>query len=297
MHPILKHLSKNAEKHAGRITLLIEEGSKIPEDLDVFSDLEYKGKDGNLLGADIFRPKNQGATMLPIIVFVHGGGLFVGNRKVNRVFCEVLARLGYLVVSLEYRLLSETNGIGEINDICAGLHFVNGCAESYGGDLNRVFLMGESAGAYLALYATMVANSDVFEGALDYPGALCKVKGLCFFSGMFYATLNDPIGMVYKKDMFGDRVYDKTFMKLMNPNNSVIISNLPPMFLVSSSGDFLKSYTINFAKALEKKGHDHKLKYFDKGNHLRHAFVSFTPLLPESTEVLAGFKKWTDKFK
>ncbi|WP_022762531.1 alpha/beta hydrolase [Butyrivibrio sp. AD3002] len=291
MNPILEHLSKNAKKHAGKITLVLEENSKIPEDLDIFFDIEYRGKDGNTLCADIFKQKNN-EKKLPIIVFAHGGGLFVGNRKVNRIFCEVIARLGYLVFSIDYRLLSETDGIGGISDVCSGLEFVTAFAEDYGGDPDKVILMGESAGAYLALYAAVVANSDILDGVIEKPETLCKVKGLCCSSGMFYVTRNDPIGMVYKKDMFGKRTKDKAFTKLTNPNNPDIISKLPPVFLVSSSGDFLRSYTLKFAKALEKEGHDHELIYYEKSNHLLHAFVSFAPLLPESAEVLARLQKW-----
>lgn len=294
MNPILEHLSKNVEKHADKITLLLEENSRIPEDLDICFDLEYRGKDSNTLYADVFRQKNIKGKKLPVIVFVHGGGLFVGNRKVNRIFCEVIARLGYLVFSIDYRLLSQADGIGEISDVCSGLEYVTACAKDYVGDLNRVILMGESAGAYLALYASVVANSDIFEGVIEKSGNLCKVAGLCCFSGMFYVTRNDPIGFVYKKDMFGAKIRDKAFMKLTDPGNADIISRLPPVFLVSSRGDFLKIYTLKYAKALKKEGHVHKLIYYDKAEHLRHAFVSFAPLLPESAETLAELVKWTN---
>ncbi|WP_050008058.1 alpha/beta hydrolase [Butyrivibrio sp. WCE2006] len=293
MNPVLAHLMKNARSHSSHVSNVIDENVNIPVDLEEVFDREYLGIDGNKLFADIYRPKGRYISELPIVIFAHGGGLFIGNRKFNRLFCEILAKIGYLVFSIDYRLIDEADAIGEISDVCSAIKFVTDCAEEFGGDINNVFLIGESAGAFLSLYASVVANSDIFSGIIYKPDRFCRVKGLICISGMLYTTLNDPIGMVYKDDLYGKRVKDKSFMKLMNPNNEEIMSALPPIFLITSSGDFLKRYSLKFAKKLKRENHMHELVYFKNANHLKHAFISMLPLLPESAETLSKIKKWT----
>lgn len=319
MNPILRYLSENAKKHAPPIIRAESGKAGEPESPEVFHDLEYRGENGTRLFADVYRPAGTsgdcvGETTsgdfsrgcgsggrhlrktgkLPVAVFVHGGGLFAGNRKMNRVFCEKLAAAGFLVFSIEYRLISETDAFGELSDVCAGLAFAEREAGGYGGDKNRLFLVGESAGAYLALFAAAMSGSEELRRETGCSAPPVRVKGLIAFSGMFYTEKMDLIGLVYKNDLYGKKIRDRGFIRLMNPENPEVISSLPPVFLTSSKGDFLKSYTLRFAAALKRAGHPCALTYYKDRRDLGHAFPSLAPSTPEGTAVLMKMTRWVN---
>ena len=292
MNPILRWLRSGAEKHAPLIVR--EEGSRsVMPDVEEFPDVPYCTGDGTPLLADVYRPvRTSPGQKLPAAIMVHGGGLFAGNRKINRVFCEKLAQRAFLVFSLEYRLIDETNACGAITDVCSGLDLVRDAIERYGGDFSRVCLIGESAGAFLSLYAAALSRSDVLSQAIGCIQPGLRPTALVCLSGMLYTAGTNAVGMVYKKDLYGDRRRDSAFMELMNPEHLQVLDALPPVLLTSSRGDFLRSHTLKYAKALERAGHPCELLYYAEGNALGHAFPSLSPSLPESEEVMEKLVAW-----
>ncbi len=272
-----------------------EKEHPLPDDLSLVEDLAYKGPDGASLALDVYRPKNASADPLPIAVFVHGGGLFVGSRKANRTYAELLAQRGYVVFSLEYRLLDKADGIGEISDVCAGLSYVKDHAAEFGGDLTHVFVIGESAGGFLSLYATALLNSPLMQEKFGIKAPELSVRGLACFGGMLYTARFDIIGLVYRGDMYGKRLKDESFKELLDPENPRVETKLPPVLQVTSGADFLKTYTLRFNNALTLAGHDHRLIYYKDGEKLTHAFPSLQPNLLQSREVLDELDAWFKK--
>jgi acetyl esterase/lipase len=292
MNLVLRHFYKNAGKHSKKMLRDMSQMYEIPADLDEVFDIEYKNEKGYKLAADMFRPKYRGSSKLPVAIFIHGGGLFAGSRKMNRLFCEIMARLGHIVYSVEYRLIDEANGLEEISDICTAFDFVKQNTEDHGGDPEKVVVVAESAGAYLAIYAAALTKSRMLSEKTGISGSNLDIKGIILSSGMIYANRKDPIGAVYKKDLFGEGRKDKELMRLMNPEAPEVMESLPPFLLISSSGDFLKDYTLRYASKLKKAGRQVKLIYYRESKHLFHAFATLTPLLPESNVVIAKMKKW-----
>jgi len=64
---------------------------------------------------------------------------------------------------------------------------------------------------------------------------------------------------------------------------------------VTSKADFLKSYTLQFNRALMVAGHDNRLIYYKTGKELKHAFPSLRPDLPQSKEILDELDAWFRK--
>lgn len=294
MNFILKRLSASARAHEA--VLNMKQGnfhSPAFPSLEVFPDLPYHGQDGAALAADVYR-RRDAAGLLPVVVMVHGGGLFAGNRKIDRVFCEKLAEEGYLVFAVDYRTIDKADACGEISDLCAGFSFVSGMLGEYGGDPQRVYVAAESAGAFLALYATASSNAPALARRIGCESTGLKVRALVCFSGMFYTTKSDLIGAVYQQDLYGMRRKDRVFMNEMNPENKEIITNLPPVLLTSSRHDFLKNYTLRYAEALREAGHPCQLLFYRGGRQVGHAFPALNPQLPESEEVLEKMLAWLD---
>ena len=263
MNFILNKLRVSSRARAAVAAREREKRTPKPEGLEIIPDVPYAGPDSSALAADIYRPVCRSGP-LPVVVMVHGGGLFVGDRKIDTAFCQVLAGKGFLVFSIEYRLIDEADGCGEISDISAGFSFVSESLSAYGGDPGRVCVIAESAGAFLSVYAAVMTKSDALANMIGGVPAQIPIRALVCLSGMFYTTKPDLIGLVYRSSLYGSRRKDKQFMRRMNPEHIDVISNLPPLLLISSSADYLKRYTLRYAKALRKAGHPCELLYYKK---------------------------------
>jgi acetyl esterase/lipase len=88
---------------------------------------------------------------LPVIVFIHGGGWALGDPHDYRFMARALAPEGYAVVLAGYRLYPQARYPAMLEDGASALRWVADHAAQFGGDPQRVVLMGHSAGAYNAV--------------------------------------------------------------------------------------------------------------------------------------------------
>lgn len=265
----------------------------VPDDLAEEFNVPYKGRDGNDLYADIYRQKETPGEKLPVLINVHGGGLFAGRPVMERASAEAFARRGYLVFVPSYRLFRDADACGEISDICAAFDFAGRELADRGGDPDRVFVIAESAGAFLTEYAVAMGKSQKLRAKIGYEPSQTEIKAAAFVSGMFYTAGKDIFGRVYPPDIYGDRCRDKEFMALMDPENEEVVKNLPPSIFTTSRDDFLRGYTIRYAEAVKKAGVPNRLVYYaEKNKDLVHAFVTLWPELPESKNAMDKIDEW-----
>lgn len=92
---------------------------------------------------DIYYPTDS--TGFATIFWIHGGGLQNGNKH----FQEELLNQGMAVVAINYRMYPDAKAPACIDDAAAALAWVFKHIESYGGDPNKIFVTGHSAGGYL----------------------------------------------------------------------------------------------------------------------------------------------------
>jgi len=115
------------------------------------------------LTLNIWTPARTAADRLPVMVWIYGGGFFVGSGSAPAYDGEALARRGVIVVTLNYRLgalgflahpaLSRESARGVsgnygLLDQIAALHWVQNNIAAFGGDFANVTVFGRSAGAY-----------------------------------------------------------------------------------------------------------------------------------------------------
>ena len=290
---VLTKMAERAAKRMGDPRDREEAKYPVPEDLIEEFNVLFRGRDGNDLTADIYRPKETAEEIMPVIIIVHGGGLFAGHPIMERGAAEMFARMGYLVFVPSYRLLTEADACGEISDICAAFDFAGEELVRRGGDSGRVFVIAESAGAFLAEYAVAMQSSEKLRGLIGYEPSHTAIRAIAFVSGMFYTTGKDLLGLAYPEEIYGDRRRDEEFMACMDPECEEVITKLPPSILTTSKNDFLRGYTIKYAEALKKAGIDNKLVYYaEKKKELVHAFVTIYPELPESKDAAGRIDDW-----
>lgn len=138
----------------------------------VMSDLAY-GHD-QLQKLDVYLPaRPQGA---PILMMVHGGGWRRGDKTNTGVIDNKVsfwvARQGYIFVSVNYRLLPEANPLQQADDIMSAIAFTQKHAREWGGDPDRLVLMGHSAGGHLVALVAANPAKAAQQGAGPWRGTV-----------------------------------------------------------------------------------------------------------------------------
>jgi acetyl esterase/lipase len=126
-------------------------------------DIAFAEHDGAMLLGDLYLPR--GLAKAPVLVCVHGGGWQVGDRKFYTHWGNYLARNGYAVFAIEYRLMKP--GVktwpGAVHDVRAAVQFVRAEAAEFGLDPDRIGLIGDSAGAHLSALVALAGNEPLFS--------------------------------------------------------------------------------------------------------------------------------------
>jgi arylformamidase len=131
---------------------------------------------------DVFLPKNatRGAPA-PVLVMVHGGGWCVGDKAlaaVTRNKVNHWVGKGFVFVSVGYRMLPDgLQAFQQAADVAKALAHVQQHAPEWGGDPQRVILMGHSAGAHLVSLVNADASLRESAGARQVLGTISLDSG------------------------------------------------------------------------------------------------------------------------
>jgi len=97
---------------------------------------------------DIYAPAD--AKSLPVVFWIHGGGWQVGDKSDVNLKPQAFMDRGFVFVSTNYRLLPNVDMGTLTRDVAKSFGWVHKHIAEFGGDPNRIFVMGHSAGAQLA---------------------------------------------------------------------------------------------------------------------------------------------------
>lgn len=121
------------------------------------------------LKMDIYYPESDSLEKRPFIMFIHGGGFYIGDKKSEAMVesCRYFASMGYVCASVNYRLgfkpvgpSVERAGYRALQDIHAAMRFVVKNAEAYGIDTDYLFVGGSSAGGVTSLNLAFMRNKN-----------------------------------------------------------------------------------------------------------------------------------------
>ncbi len=130
-------------------------GLTVPPDIEERADICY-GTDPVWQVLDVYRPRGTRGT-LPVIISIHGGGWTYGDKERYRFYCMDLALRGFAVVNFTYRVAPEFKFPAGIKDTQLVFSWVMKNSEWF--DLNRVFAVGDSAGAHmLTIYCALCSD-------------------------------------------------------------------------------------------------------------------------------------------
>jgi arylformamidase len=97
---------------------------------------------------DVYSPSS--AKDLPVVFWIHGGGWQMGDKSSVQIKPQAFMDKRFVFVSTNYRLLPNVDMDTIVRDIARSIHWVHDHIAEYGGDPQRLFVMGHSAGAQLA---------------------------------------------------------------------------------------------------------------------------------------------------
>jgi acetyl esterase/lipase len=188
----------------------------------------------------------------PCIVWICGGAWMQMNKGAHMAYLTDLARRGFVVASVDYRLSHEAPFPGALIDIKAAIRFLRARAKRYSIDINRFGVMGESAGGYLAAMIALTGGKEFEQGEyLDQSSAVqaaCPWYMPCDLVGMAKAT-----GI--RLPFFNGDIDDVEYSGFINPV-SYITPKAPPFLLLHGTDDqtvpFMQSEIIYDALTAQK---------------------------------------------
>lgn len=221
--------------------------------------MQYKSVSGvskNLLSLDIYHFGERGA-LKPVVIYVHGGGFVVGdkaNNMINKV--NLFSSLNYILISVNYRLTpavysTDPNRVmypDHHNDVADAVKWVYDNIENYGGNNQKIALLGHSAGAQLI---ALIGTSALFLPPRGLP--LNGIKGVACIDTDGYdvvARCNEN-NQVYL-NAFG---HTGTGWFEASPINNLFNGTDYPNFFIAKRGDNIRVANANsFITKLQSVG-------------------------------------------
>ncbi len=115
---------------------------------------------------DVYTSENPTAGSSPVMFWIHGGGWQTGDKSDVALKPKIFTERGFVFVSTNYRLLPEVEMDVLIRDVAQALGWVHRNIARYGGDSQRIFVGGHSAGAQLA---ALICIDDRYLNEQDVP--------------------------------------------------------------------------------------------------------------------------------
>lgn len=221
---------------------------------------------------DVCRP--AGADTAPVVVFFYGGAWRSGHKELYRYVAKALASRGYVAVVPDYRIYPEARYPDFLEDGALVVRWVKDNIASFGGDPERVFLNGHSAGAHIA--AMLSIDARWLAGVGLNPGR--DIAGLIGLAGPYdYMPLRDET----LKVIFGgaDRPETQPIFH--------VSSGVPPALLVTGGRDRLvePGNSARLAAKLVAAGNTATVKTYRRSGHYL-IVAALAPLLRHFVPVL-----------
>lgn len=251
-------------------------GYHFPEEVEQIRDIPYLNDGKSVHRMDVYCPRNGGKN-LPVILNLHGGGLVLCTKDVNRPLCAELAKRGFLVFCVDYPLVPEVTVPQMLDDVCRAMDCAGRLIPEYDGDPDRVYLVGDSSGAFLSVYAAAVRKSQAVASAAGVNPSSLDIKGLGLISGMLHTAECDPTGLFLRSEFYGKDWRNHPLKPYLKPERPEIASLMPPVFLITGWADSLRRSTVRFHRGLKRAGIPVQMLHYPLKMEYCHDFVAMYP--------------------
>lgn len=214
------------------------------------------------------KPVREGK--LPILIYVHGGGMVVGGIEVCDAQCRALCLDADMVVtSLNYHLSPEYKFPVGVEDVLEGADWVYYNAEALGGDNTRMAVMGESSGGALSA----VISHKWRDMGRDALKAQVLIYPVCDYSIDYdsYEKYAEGYFFTKAKAIWMWELFMNSWDDIKDPLCSPILwerfDNLPPALIITSGYDPLKDGAVAYANKLKENGNIVEYQCYENWPH------------------------------
>lgn len=199
---------------------------------------------------DVFLPKKKVLRKAPVIVMVHGGGWCIGDKAIGAAMQNKVDRWtakGFVMVSVNYRMLPDnTPVIKQAEDVAAAIAHIQENARDWGGDAERVIVMGHSAGAHLVSLV----------GAAPEDWKKTGVKPWLMTISLDSGTLNTPDTMRKNKLLLFDEAFGSrpSYWRETSPYHRMSRKALPWLGVCAAGREEPCPQALEYAEQSQKYG-------------------------------------------
>jgi acetyl esterase/lipase len=186
--------------------------------------------------ADLYLPPKTNKPT-PVVINIHGGGWKNGVKESQGGFSSFF-KAGFAVANMEYRLTGQATAPAAIEDTRCVLIYLIKNAAALNIDVNKIVIMGGSAGGHLALMGGLLANDHRFDSNCTgveniKVAAIIDKYGITDVWDWAYGP---NIRSKSATNWLGDKAKDEMFAKSVSPIH-YITKNSPPVFIVHGDAD------------------------------------------------------------
>lgn len=264
-----------------------------PSDLIEDNDIQYVADGDVYHQLDVYYPKNSKGK-LPVIIDIHGGGWFYGDKELNKNYCLHLAQRGFVVFNISYRLAPDVSVKEQLQDCMDALTCIGKAMKKYPCNKNRVFMTGDSAGGQLAAFAAAANSSERLRKIYGASKPDLKIKALALTSPVPFLT---PTGLMkmYMPHILGKDYENQEFASYIDFDKVVdACDDFPPTIFFTSVADVVAEIqTVKAYRYLKSKGIKTKLSFSPKP--LQHVYQVLYPDDKDSVKAMEQMVKFFKK--
>lgn len=263
-----------------------------PIALPKVEDVKIQGRNGDI-PIRIYTPEN--ASNAPVIAFYHGGGFVIGNLNTHDKICRRLCKMNQaFVVAVDYRLAPEHKFPAAVEDCYDATKWVGENIAKYGGNPEKIIVLGDSAGGNLAAVTAIQARDlgtpKIAAQVLVYPTVDAQMKHPSITSnGEGYILTKELMDwfMSHYQSSEADRLNP-----LMSPLLNKDLSNLPPTLVQTAQFDPLRDEGKDYVDHLKAAGNSVQYTNYQG---LIHTYFTMPKFLKECMDAQVEIQKFIAK--
>ncbi|MEO8446880.1 MAG: alpha/beta hydrolase [bacterium] len=232
----------------------------VPADVTTLKNEQYIPGDKDAM-LDVYLPTGvEGSDKkLPVIVWIHGGGLISGSKEHVANYCKILSsKSGCVVAAIDYSVAPEHTYPLPVRQANAALQYIMKNAGRLHADTAKLFLAGDSGGSLIAAQVACIISSEDYSKLVKIPTdiKLSQLKGMILYGGIYSAgelDLKGEFGGFLRSVLWSysgnkDFVNDEYFKTVSVIDH--ITNKFPPSFISAGNMDPLLSQSKTFANKL-----------------------------------------------
>ena len=215
--------------------------------------MTYGSAGGVNLTLDLYPAQQPGPR--PCVIVIHGGSWAGGDSRQLPELNSRLAKDGYTVAAINYRLAPRFHNPSPVQDVQTALNYLRSHATELSIDSNTFVLLGRSAGAQIALLAAYTLQDSAIKGVIDFYGPADMVWG--------YSAPSNPLVMDSRKVMsdYLGGPYPAVPQNYLNSSPVAFVTRQSvPTLLIHGQQDPLVAY--EHSTRLNRKLADSGVKHF-----------------------------------